>query len=53
MSLVEQLLILLVLSPLIYLALRNMYLANEIRTQAWNDAIKKAVEDKQSREDER
>jgi len=52
MTFTEQLLILLVLSPIIYLAVRNMYLANKIRTQAWNDSIKKAMVDEQSSEEQ-
>ncbi len=41
----EQLLLLLTLSPFIYLAFRNMYLSDKMRAQAWSNAIKGVVED--------
>jgi len=44
MNVVEEILILIVISPLIYLGFRFLCHLERIRTEAWNEAIKKAAE---------
>jgi len=53
MSAKENILILITISPLVYLGLRFLWHMDKIRTKAWNEAIKKAVEeDRKSSESE-
>lgn len=45
MSVRENILILITMSPLIYLGVRFLWHMDKIRTKAWNDAIEKAAEE--------
>ncbi len=45
MNYIEHVLLLLFMSPFIYLAFRNMYLADKMRAWVWNDATKGEIKD--------